>query len=391
MREIYFDNSATTALSEAAKNAMRQAMEVFGNPSSLHARGNAAKELLEDARRRVGVTLGVRHAAPEELVFTSCGTEADQLAIFGTAYAKERRRGGVIVTTDSEHPAVENAMRRLEGQGFTVVRIPTRGGVLNFAEFEKALAKKPFLVSMMAVNNETGARYDVGRAFALAKEQNPDTVTHTDAVQAYLKGELNARRWMVDLVSVSAHKIHGPKGVGALLISPEARKRRDLIPVMPGGGQESGMRSGTENIVGIAGFAAAAEEEFSRLASNVEKMQTLSAKVEQLLGSLPVRVNKPAGARAPHIVSVTLPGVRSETMLHALSARGIYLSNGSACSSHSAKPSGSLLAFGLSPAEAETTVRVSFSAENTEEEVEIFAAALSEELNRLVRVKNFRA
>ena len=390
MKEIYFDNSATTALSEAAKNAMREAMEAYGNPSSLHAKGNYAKEVLEDCRRKVGKTLGLRHATADELVFTSCGTEADQLAIFGTAYAKERRRGGTVVTTNSEHPAVENAMQRLEGQGFTVVRIPTRSGVLDLEEFEQALAKKPFLVSLMTVNNETGARYAVERAFAMAKEQNPDIVTHTDAVQAYLKvGGLN-RQPLADLVSVSAHKIHGPKGVGALLISPEAKKRKDVIPVMPGGGQENGMRSGTENLVGIAGFAAAAEEGLANLAANIEQTERLYAKTVERLSALPVKINRPAGAYAPHIVSITLPGVRSETMLHALSARGIYLSNGSACSSHSAKPSRSLLAFGLTPAEAETTVRISFSAWNTEEEVEIFADALSEELNRLVRIKNFR-
>lgn len=390
MKEIYFDNSATTALSEAAKNAMKEAMEVYGNPSSLHAKGNAAKEVLEESRRKVGKTLGLRHATADELVFTSCGTESDQLAIFGAALAKERRKGGTVITTDSEHPAVENAMERLEGQGFTVIRISTRGGVLNLDEFEKALAKKPFLISMMTVNNEIGARYEIERAFAMAKEQDPEVITHTDAVQAYLKVGGFHRQPIVDLLSVSAHKIHGPKGVGALLISPEAKKRKDLIPVQPGGGQENGMRSGTENLVGIAGFAAAAEEGFLHADANIEQMKRLREKAEGLLRDLPVKINQPSGAYAPHILSATLPGVRSETMLHALSARGIYLSSGSACSSHSAKPSRSLLAFGLTPAEAETTVRISFSAENTEEEVCIFATALGEELNRLVRVKSFR-
>ena len=390
MKEIYFDNSATTALSEAAKNAMKEAMEIYGNPSSLHAKGNAAKEVLEESRRKVGKTLGLRHATSDELVFTSCGTEADQLAIFGAALAKERRKGGTVITTDSEHPAVENAMERLEGQGFTVIRISTRGGVLDLEAFEKALAKKPFLISMMTVNNETGARYEIERAFAMAKEQNPDVITHTDAVQAYLKVGGFHRQPIADLLSVSAHKIHGPKGVGALLISPEAKKRKDLIPVQPGGGQENGMRSGTENLVGIAGFAAAAEEGFSNLDRSFTQLKRLRERAEELLGDLPVKINQPSGAYAPHILSVTLPGVRSETMLHALSARGIYLSSGSACSSHSAKPSRSLLAFGLTPAEAETTVRISFSAENTEEEVCIFATALGEELNRLVRVKSFR-
>ena len=391
MKEIYFDNSATTPLSDAAKSAMKEALENYGNPSSLHARGNAAKEALEDARRKVGKTLGLRQTSPDELVFTSCGTESDQLAIFGTAWAKERRKGGVILTTDSEHPAVENAMERLEGQGFTVIRISTRGGVLDMDAFEKALAKKPFLISMMTVNNETGARYEIEHAFAVAKAQNPDIVTHTDAVQAYLKVGFSNRERLFDLVSVSAHKIHGPKGVGALLISPEARKRKDLIPVLPGGGQEGGMRSGTENLVGIAGFAAAAEEGFSGREESIRQMERLREKTEELLGELPVKINRPSGARAPHIVSVTLPGVRSETMLHALSARGIYLSNGSACSSRSAKPSRSLLGFGLTPREAETTVRISFSEKNTGEEVDIFVDALKEELDRLVRVKSFRS
>ncbi len=386
MKEIYLDNSATTALSEAAKRAMAEAMEVYGNPSSLHAAGNRAKDLLETARREIAATLGVRRPEAGELVFTAGGSEGDNLAAVGTAMAKPRRRGGRIITTDSEHAGLENALRALEGQGFEVVRVPTRNGVLDLDRFSDALNEKTFLVSLMAVNNETGARYDVARAFALAKAFREDIVTHTDAVQAYLRMPLNPKTLRADLITVSAHKVHGPKGVGALYVSPEARKRRDLVPVIHGGGQEAGLRSGTENLIGIAGFAAAAKEGYAAMGETVARLASLRALAEEAVADLPVRVNRPAGDRAPHILNLTVPNIRSETLLHALSARGIYVSNGSACSSHSAHPSASLAAFGLSPAEIASSIRVSFCETNTESDVRAFADALREEIARLVKI-----
>lgn len=388
MKEIYLDNSATTRICDAAKEKMLLAMECYGNPSSLHTVGQNAQQLLEEARRAVALSLGVRRI-PEQgrIVFTSCGSEADQLALFGTAYAKERRRGGRIISTDSEHPAVENALRALESQGFEVVRISTKGGVLNFEQYAAALNEKVFLVTLMMVNNETGAVYDLSRAFRMAKTKNPEIVTHTDAVQGYMKRRFTPAALGADLISVSGHKIGAAKGVGALYLSPEALRRRDVVAVLKGGGQEDGFRSGTENTVCIAGFGAAAADGTAHLNEAIERMLSLRMKAETLLRELPVRLHLPTGERAPHILNFALPDIRSETMVHALSARGICVSGGSACSSHDKKLSRALLAFGVPEREVECSVRISLSKDNTEEEIRIFADALKEEIARLVRMR----
>ena len=388
MKEIYLDNSATTALSENVKKKMTEALSLYGNPSSLHPLGNAAHEAVENARRQIGETLGVRRLETGELIFTSGGSEADNLAILGSAFAKPRRRGMRVISTDSEHSGVEKALRALEQQGFEVVRVKTAGGVLDWEQYEKALEGKVFLVTMMMVNNETGAMYDIKRAFAMAKAKNCEIVTHTDAVQGYLKCRFTPKSIGADLVSVSAHKIHGPKGIGALYVSPEARKRRDITPLILGGGQEYGFRSGTENVLGIVGFGEAAREGFEALSASVEKMKALRAQTLEAIAGLSVRANLPRELCAPHILNITLPGIRSETMLHELSARGICISAGSACSSHSKTPSASLIGFGLTPAEAESSIRVSFSAYNTAEEIAAFTAALRDALDRLVRAKH---
>ncbi|MBE6634229.1 MAG: cysteine desulfurase [Ruminococcaceae bacterium] len=385
MKDIYLDNSATTPLSEGVKAKMIETMELYGNPSSLHPMGNAAHAVVEGARRQVGESLGLRRMEAGELIFTSCGSESDNLAILGAAFAKPRRRGMTVITTDSEHAGVENAMKHLEANGFRVVRIPTVGGVLDMERYTRALDRNVFLVSMMTVNNETGAMYDVGQAFAMAKAMNPEIVTHTDAVQGYLKCKLTPKAISADLITVSAHKIHGPKGVGALYISKEALKRRDIAPQLLGGGQEFGFRSGTENTVGIAGFGEAAREGYSAMNENIERMRNLRDYAAERLSQLPVRLNLPRGERAPHILNLTLPNIRSETMLHMLSSKGIHVSNGSACSSHSKAPRSSLTAFGLSAKEAEESIRVSFSHDNSREDVDALVAALGEALERLVR------
>ncbi len=387
MREIYLDNSATTPLCDAAKARMREVMEIYGNPSSLHTLGQRAHEVLEGARRDIAATLGLRTLSdPAQITFTSCGSEADNLAVLGTAYAKPRRRGGRVITTDSEHAGIENAMRALEADGFEVVRISTRGGMLDMEQFSAALNKKTFLVSLMAVNNETGAMYDIARAFALAKAFDPNIVTHTDAVQGYLKMRLVPRTLGADLVTISAHKIHGPKGVGALYASAEALKRRDFVPLLLGGGQEKGFRSGTENLIGIAGFAAAAKAGFENLSADLSYLTDLRDYACQKLSVLDVSLNLPSGARAPHIINLTLPDIKSETMLHALSAEGIFVSNGSACSSHAHKSSASLIAFGLSPERADCSIRVSLGVQNTKEDIDALADALESAIARLVRI-----
>ena len=386
-KQIYLDNSATTPLSNAAKKAMCDAMEVYGNPSSLHTVGQAAHTLVEQARKKIAVSLGLRTAVEAgQLTFTSCGSEADNLAIFGTAYAKPRRKGGRIITTDSEHAGVENAMRALEKDGFEVIRIATKQGVLDFDQLESALNDRTFLISMMTVNNETGAMYDIGRAFAMAKAKNPNIVTHTDAVQGYLKCRLSPMVLKADLVTISAHKIHGPKGAGALYASTEALKRRDFVPTLLGGGQEHGFRSGTENVIGIVGFGAAVEEGYAVLAKSVAYLTDLRDYARERLSALSVQLNTPAGKCAPHILNLTLPDIRSETMLHALSADGIYISNGSACSSHSHNVSSALTAFGLTPAQIECSIRVSFGVQNTREDVDCLTASLETAIGRLVKI-----
>ena len=387
MREIYLDNSATTALFSAVKERMCEVMEHYGNPSSLHAKGNDAHEILERARRQVGEGFGVRRPEPGEILFTSCGSESDNLAILGCAYAKPRRKGGKILTTDSEHAAVENTMRRLEAEGFEVARIRTVGGVLDMEQFRAELNPRVFLVSMMMVNNETGALYDLKSVFGAAKRFNPDIVTHTDAVQGFLKCRFAPKTIGADLVTVSAHKIHGPKGVGALWVSADARRRRDIVPWLIGGGQEAGFRSGTENLIGIAGFGEAVQEGLRAMAEDVEHLRGLRDLAIERLQTLPVRLNLPKGATAPHVLNLTLPSIRSETMLHALSQKGIYISNGSACSSHSKNPSSALMAFGLSEEETEASIRISFSRFNTEQDVLDLESALRACIETLVRAK----
>lgn len=387
MREIYLDNSATTALSPAVKQKMTEAMEVFGNPSSLHAAGVTAESLVREARERIAASLGVRQQKPGDFLFTASGTEADNLAILGTVYAKSRVRDGKIITTDSEHPAVEACMRRLESEGYRVARIPTAGGVLDMERFRAEMSADTVLVSLMAVNNETGAAYDLRSAFSYAKRVQPEVVTHTDAVQAYLKLRLTPASVGADLLTVSAHKIHGPKGVGGLYVSPEIRKRRKLIPVILGGGQEEGFRSGTENVIGIAGFGQAAKDGYEAMDENLPRMRSLRDTAIGRLEGMGLQVNQPSGQSAPHIISVTLPDIRSETMLHFLSARGIYVSSGSACSSHSRNISRALTAFGLDDLRADCTIRISLSEYNTPEDIDALCAALHAGLEELVRVR----
>ena len=386
-KTIYLDNSATTPLCDSARRAVGEAMECFGNPSSLHGVGYEAHKMLDAARKSVAAAMGLRAYKNEQIIFTSCGSEASSLAIFGSVFAKERKVGNRILTTDCEHPAVEMAMRRLEAHGFEVVRIPTKGGVLDLDALVSALDKPIQLASFMMVNNETGARFEIERAFAMVKEKYPDAITHSDAVQGFLKESFNITSLGADMVSVSAYKIHGPKGVGALYVSPDIIKKRALVPFLVGGGQESGLRSGTENMIGICAFGAAAEEGISTRIADLEKMRTLRDYAADRLSALGLKINLPRGARAPHILSVTLPNIKSETMLHFLSSSGICVSSGSACSSHSKTQSSSLLAFGLTPAEADSTVRISFSRYNEKEDVDALVATLERGLMMLVRIK----
>lgn len=387
MQRIYLDNSATTALSPAARDKLVTALDIFGNPSSLHRAGRDAATLVSEARTAVARSLGLRNISAGELVFTSCGSEADSLAILGVAHAKERRTANRIVTTDSEHPAVENVMQQLEREGFEVIRISTRGGVLDMAQLDAALDKNVLLVSMMAVNNETGARYDLKTAFAMARARNPQVVTHTDAVQGYLKGLLTPASIGADLISISAHKVHGPKGVGALYINPALLKAKQIVPFLVGGGQESGLRSGTENVAGIAAFGAAVAQLHPRMAADVGHMTALRDETIERLASLGIAVKLPAGDRAPHIINLTLPDIKSETMLHHLDARGICVSSGSACSAHARNLSRALIAFGCTEREVDCSLRVSLCPDNTRADIDALIEGLSDGLDRLIRIK----
>ncbi len=385
-RDIYLDNSATTPLSAAAKAAISHMTEVYGNPSSLHAAGQAAEKCVSVAREQLLAALGVRRGQGS-FVFTSCGTEATALALVGTAYAKARREATRILTTDSEHPSVSRVLDRLAADGFEIVRIPTRGGVLDMDALSRALDKKIFLASFMLVNNETGARYDVKEVFRRVKAKYPDAITHCDAVQGFLKVPMTPAALGAELVTVSGHKLHAPKGVGGLYISASLLKAKKIVPFLLGGGQESGLRSGTENTIGIAAFGAAAKDMDARRAEIGERLSSLRAYAEDKLAALDVRINRPEGAYVPYIINLTLPQIKSETMLHHLSGDGIYVSSGSACSSHASHPSDTLLAFGLSAAEADCSLRISFSEYNTEADVDALCDSLAGGLARLVRIK----
>lgn len=388
MNRIYFDNAATTSLSAAAKAAMTAAMENYGNPSSLHETGTAAGALLKEARGTVAeAVFGCRFPRDGQLIFTGSGSEAAALAIFGVLHAKTFPRGSVILTTDSEHPCVENNLQRAEAEGFVVRRLSTHGGRIDERELAACCAEKPILVSVMLVNNETGARYPVEKIFAAARAENPACVCHTDAVQGLFKTGTPLAAAGADLISVSAHKIHGPKGIGALFVAEPILKAKKLTPLFLGGGQEFGFRSGTENTVAAAGFAAAAKEGAARMQENAAHLYALSDRLIRGLAGTECRVNLPP-ERAGHVVSVTLPDIKSETALHYLSGQGIAVSAGSACSSHKRGTSRALLAFGLTERQADCTLRVSFCPENTEAEVDVLLAVLQEATATLIRIKH---
>jgi len=388
MTQIYLDNSATTPLSDVAKQALSDAMESYGNPSSLHSVGQNAERLLTKAREQVLAGLGLRPRQKDGvLVFTGSGTEATALALVGTAYAKKRREATRILTTDSEHPSVARVIDRLAEDGFEIVRIPTKNGVFDREALSKALEKPIFLASFMLVNNETGAIYPVGEAFRAIKAKYPDAITHCDAVQGFMKLAFTPQTLAADLITVSAHKVHAPKGVGALYIDGKLIKAKKIVPVLTGGGQEGGLRSGTENLLGIVAFGAAVEELRAKKSEISEHAKELRAYADEKLGALDLRINRPEGEALPYIINITLPDIKSETMLHALSADGIFVSSGSACSSRSHHPSESLLAFGLSAHEADCSLRISLSRYNTKEEIDALCLSLSKNIERLVKIR----
>ncbi len=389
--ECYLDNSSTTKPSEVALSALFRAADAWGNPSSVHRLGQSAAALLRESRKAVAKSLGMPAVSGDRLIFTSSGTEANNIALTGSFRAKKRdaHNPGTVIISAGEHPSIDAPAAALESEGVTVVRVPTADGVLDLDYLKNSLenAKSPvFFAGFMLVNNETGALYDVKSAATLVKSYFPDSVVHCDAVQGYMKLKFTPYTLGVDTLSVSAHKIHGIRGAAALYISADVIKRKNIVPVMQGGGQEEGFRSGTENLFSIAAFAAAAEEARENLAENIAKVKALRARLDGAIAELDVRVNKPIGEAVPHICSIVLPAIRSETMLNYLSGRGIYVSAGSACAANSKKKSAALLAFGTAESDMDTTIRVSLSHTNTDADIDAFAEALKDGITSLQRV-----
>lgn len=386
---IYLDNSATTPVCDAAlQKYIEISMECYGNPSSLHALGFSAEKEISAAKRMVLDSLGIKDGG---VVFTSSGSEANNLAILGRAHSKERYRGKVkIITTDSEHASVLAPIEALKKEGYKTVNIPTRGGKLDTGTLLKEITPDTVLVSIMMVNNETGALYDVKAVSEIIKSRSPEAYLHVDATQSYMKLPFTKSALGADMITLSSHKIEGPKGVGALVIDNKVIKEKGLAPIVLGGGQGLGLRSGTENVPGIAAFGEAIRQAEKNLKAFGEHTATLRSRIidgiegDELLSS--ISATKPP-RYAPHILNLTLPKIKSETMLHYLSSRGIYVSSGSACSSNSSHSSSALTAYGRSAAEADTSIRISLSLKNTEEEIDELLVALSDGLSKLSRMK----
>lgn len=372
----YLDNSATTRVCpEAAQKVMEAMTERYGNPSSLHAMGLEAEKMLRAARRAVASALG---CAEDEIVFTSGGTEANNLAVLGTARTL-RKRGRRVVTTVIEHSSVGGPAGLLEQEGFDVVRLTPGGdGIVPEQAFYDAVSPDTVLVSVMLVNNETGAVQPVEAARRAVRRAGAPALVHCDAVQAFGKLPVRPARLGADLLSVSSHKIHGPKGAGALYIKKGVR----LLPLAAGGGQEKALRPGTEPLPAIAGFGEAARIAAENLEENRALLQRLGGLCRERLLAIPgVALNSPPGA-APHILNFSAHGVRAETMLHFLSSRNIFVSSGSACSRGAR--SRVLEAMALPAGRVDAALRVSFGRYNTEEDVERLAQAVREGMETLV-------
>lgn len=364
--EVYFDNSATTRCLPNVAALMTKIMcEDYGNPSSMHRKGVESEQYIRHAKEIIARTLKVQE---KEILFTSGGTESDNLALIGTAFANFRS-GNHIITTQIEHPAILETCAYLKTQGFEVTYLPVdSNGVISLVDLEKAMTSQTILVSIMHTNNEIGSVQPIAEAGALIKRINPNTVFHVDAVQGFGKFRIYPKKMNVDLLSVSAHKIHGPKGVGFLYMNEKVKVK----PIMHGGGQQKGMRSGTDNVPGIAGMALAVEEIYKDFEEKTEYLYNIKERFIKGLEHLEdVKVNGLTGKdSAPHVVSVSVGGIRSEVMLHALEDRGVYVSAGSACASNKPATSATLKAIGVEKQYLDSTLRFSFSVLTTEEEVD---------------------
>ena len=379
--EAYFDNSATTrCYPEVAEIVVKTMTEDFGNPSAMHLKGVEAEKYVREAAQTLAKILKVNE---KEIIFTSGGTESNNLALFGGADAN-KRSGNHIITTSVEHAAVGQPAERLEQMGYEVTIVPVdHRGVVQLEALEKALRPDTILVSTMYVNNEVGAVMPVEEIAKLVHEKSPKALYHVDAIQAFGKYRIYPKKAGIDMFSVSSHKIHGPKGVGFLYINEKAR----IQPQILGGGQQAGMRSGTDNVPGIAGLGVAAKMVYTDFDKKIEHMYQLKERLAEGFLKLPdVRLNgMEIREGAPQILSASFLGVRSEVLLHTLEEKGIYVSAGSACSSHKRKAAGTLSAMGMEAAQRESTLRFSFSEENTFEEVDYALEVIGQVLPMLRR------
>ena len=366
--EVYLDNSATTKVFPEVAELMTKIMcEDYGNPSSLHMKGVTAENYVRYAKETLARLLKVNE---KELLFTSGGTESNNLALVGCAMANNRR-GKHLITTQVEHPAILKTMQHLESLGYQVTYLPVdKWGRICLDDLRRAMTPQTILVSIMHTNNEVGARQPIEEAGAMIKCMNPNTLFHVDAVQGFGKARIYPKKMNIDLLSVSGHKIHGPKGAGFLYVNDKVK----IQPILFGGGQQQNLRSGTENVPGIAGLAKAAEMMYAHLEEDEKHLYRLKKMfiegVKKLDGvQINGLLNGSIEGTAPHIVSVSISGVRSEVLLHALEDKGIYVSAGSACSARKPQPSATLKAMGIDKDLLSSTIRFSFSVFTTEEEI----------------------
>jgi len=383
MAMIYFDNAATTAVSVRVQEAVHMVMaDCYGNPSSLHQMGLAAEHVIKDADKTVSALLGVTKGS---LFWTSGGTESNNLAILGAARAMAGR-GRRVVTSAVEHPSVAASFEQLAQEGFDVIVLPVGAdGRVDPAALAEVVDHKTTLVSIMHVNNETGVVQDIESLCKAAKEKHDGLLFHCDAVQSFGKHTIYLNRWGIDLLSASAHKIHGLKGTGFLY----ARNPVLLKPLIHGGGQQNGVRPGTENVIGIAAMGAAAADAFAAMDENMKRVSAVKEWLMQVQERIENVMLNGAADGSPYIVNFSFQGVRAEVLLHALESEGICVSAGSACSAKQ-KYSQVLVNHGLSVKRAEEAIRISLCAENTVDEAALLIAALQKQIPFLRRFGGVR-
>ena len=381
--EAYFDNSATTRVLDSVMDMVIKTMTVdYANPAARHRKGMEAEQYIRQARAEIARTL---RAADKEILFTSGGSESNNMALIGTALANQRA-GKHLISTAIEHPSVYNPLEYLESLGFEITFLPVdHNGHISLDELEAAVRPDTILVSVMYVNNEVGAVEPVEEISRIIKKKNPKTLFHVDAIQAYGKYVIRPKKQGIDLLSVSGHKIHGPKGVGFLYIGSGVK----IKPLIYGGGQQNNLRSGTENVHGVAGLGVAAREMYTNHEEKVQHLIGLKDYMTDRMGEIEGTVvnSKKGTDSAPQIVSVSFEGVRSEVLLHALEDKGIYVSSGSACSAHHPGVSGTLKGIGVAQKYLDSTIRFSFGLFNTKEEIDYCIEVLKELLPVLRRYR----